>query len=164
MASPLAGAKRLAVLAYLVVGQPDGFHRRDTLLGLFWPDLHPRAARNALSNMLHHLRRALGKDLLRSRRNADVGLADGVLWCDAVAFEEALRAGRTAEGLALYRGDLLEGFSAPGTAVEFEHWLDAERVRLRRLASQAAYALTAEAEEASRLTPLSTPAGSERQW
>ena len=36
--SLLAQPKRIALLAYLCVASPRGFHRRDTLLGLFWPD------------------------------------------------------------------------------------------------------------------------------
>src|SRR5690606_15039422 len=64
------------------------------------------------------------------------------------AFEEALGAGRLAEALELYRGDLLEGFFVPGASAEFDHWLDAERARLRRRAIEAARELIDEAEQA----------------
>ncbi len=35
----IAQTKPLALLAFLVLAEPHGFHRRDTLLGLFWPEL-----------------------------------------------------------------------------------------------------------------------------
>ena len=34
----LAQPKRVALLAYVAVASPRGFHRRDSLLALFWPD------------------------------------------------------------------------------------------------------------------------------
>lgn len=36
--SVLAQPKRAALHAYLAVSAPNGFHRRDKLLGLFWPE------------------------------------------------------------------------------------------------------------------------------
>jgi serine/threonine-protein kinase len=48
--SIVAGPKRLALLAYLALQSPAGFQRRDTLLGLFWPELDQEHARNALRN------------------------------------------------------------------------------------------------------------------
>ncbi len=62
------------------------------------------------------------------------------MWCDATAFEAALDAGNPGEALALYRGDLLEGFFI-SEAPEFERWLDGERERLRRRASDGAWEL-----------------------
>ena len=141
MASPLSGAKRLGLLAYLVLGARRGFTRRDTLLGLFWPELDQRSARNSLSNMLHQIRRALGSDVIVTRSRDDVGLADGAVWCDAQAFEQALGEGRLAEALELYRGDLLEGVFVSGASPEFENWLEVERARLRGRAGDGARAL-----------------------
>ena len=40
--------KRLALLAYLTLASPRGFHRRDVLLALLWPELDQAAARHAL--------------------------------------------------------------------------------------------------------------------
>ena len=37
--SVLAQPKRTALLAYLAVASPRGFHRRDTITGLFWPEV-----------------------------------------------------------------------------------------------------------------------------
>jgi TolB-like protein/Flp pilus assembly protein TadD len=140
LASPVAGAKRLALLAYLALGT-RGVTRRDTLLGLLWPESDQRSARNALSNMLHQVRRALGADVLIASGRDAVGLADGALWCDAVAFEVALGEGRLVEALELYRGELLAGVFVPGASSEFEQWLESERARLRSRAADAARAL-----------------------
>ncbi len=52
--------KRLALLVYLAVATPRRFHRRDTLLGIFWPELDAEHARPALRRALYFLRRSLG--------------------------------------------------------------------------------------------------------
>lgn len=148
LATPVAGAKRLGVLAYLALGGRRGVTRRDTLLGLFWPESDQRSARNSLSNMLHQVRRALGADVVVARGRDEVGLADGALWCDARAFESALGEGRLEEALELYRGDLLEGLFVSGASAEFDDWLEGERARLRGRAADAARALYEGAEAA----------------
>ncbi|HET9982402.1 MAG TPA: BTAD domain-containing putative transcriptional regulator [Longimicrobiales bacterium] len=143
----LAQPKRLALLAYLAVAGPRGFHRRDTLLGLFWPELDDSHARGALSRAVYYLRRQLGPDVLVGRGDGELGLDAGRLRCDAAAFDDALREGRDADALELYRGDLLQGFFL-SDELEFERWLDAERARLRRAAAEAAWRLAAAAEAA----------------
>ncbi|MGH7580501.1 MAG: hypothetical protein ACREM9_10050, partial [Gemmatimonadales bacterium] len=59
--------KRLGLLAYLAADLPRRFHRRDTLLALFWPELDESHARAALRRSLHFLRGALGADALAGR-------------------------------------------------------------------------------------------------
>jgi serine/threonine-protein kinase len=142
----LAQPRRAALLAYLAVATPRGFHRRDKLLGLFWPERDSKHARGALRNALYFLRQSLGEGVVVSRGAEEVGLAADVVLCDAVAFEVALEEGRTEEALNLYRGDLLEGFLL-SEAPEFERWLDLERERLRGRAAEAAWTLV-EREEA----------------
>ena len=132
-------ARRAALLAYLAAAVPRGAHRRDKLLALFWPELDQAHARAALNQAVYVLRATLGEDAVVPRGNGGVGLTD-VVWCDAAAFEAALDAGNSAEALALYRGDLLDGFFITG-APEFERWLQSERERLRRRASDGAWAL-----------------------
>jgi TolB-like protein/DNA-binding SARP family transcriptional activator/Tfp pilus assembly protein PilF len=146
LGSPLVGSKRLAVLAYLALSAHRGLSRRDTLLGLFWPERPEKHARNSLSNMLHQIRRSLGRDVVVTRGHEEVGVAEASLWCDAVAFLGAVKRGELEKALDLYRGDLLDGFFAPNASAEFDHWLDAERTRLRRLAAEAADSLSERAE------------------
>ena len=61
-----AQPKRFALLAYMAC-RADRFHRRDTLLAVFWPELDTFAARRALRNSLYHLRLALGEDVFIAR-------------------------------------------------------------------------------------------------
>lgn len=141
----LAQPKRLALLAYLAAATPRGFHRRDSILGIFWPELDQERARGALGQAVHFLRRALGPETLVNRGGQEMGLDPQRIWCDVPAFEEALQAGRTDEALELYRGDLLSGFFIDG-APEFETWVELERARLRTLALDAALARADELE------------------
>lgn len=139
----LAQPKRLALLVYLAVAQPRGFHRRDTLLALFWPELDQGRARAALRKAVLVVRRGLGPGALLGRGDEELGLANGVVTCDAVAFERATDEHRFGPALELYRGDLLQGFFIAG-AREFEQWMERERARLRERAAAAAWALADE--------------------
>src|SRR3989449_5634344 len=138
--SVLAQPKRVALLAYLAAATPRRLHRRDSLLALFWPELDQEHARAALRQALHGLRQALGEGVLVSRGDEDIGLDQEQIRCDVVEFERAAEAGRLADALDLYRGDLLEGFfirGAPGV----EQWLEDERARLKAVALRGASAL-----------------------
>jgi len=136
--------KRLGLLAYLALARPGRFHRRDSLLAEFWPDLDEAHARAALRRALHFLRSHLGNELVVSRGDEEVRLADGALWCDAAAFEERLAAGDLSGALDLYRGELLPGFYVAG-APAVERWMGEERVRFRHLAQEAAWSLASQA-------------------
>lgn len=129
--------KRLVLLAYLALAPDPGYIRRDTLLALFWPDLATDQARHALRQSLHYLRASLGRDVLRSRGDMEIAVDPPRLWCDARAFEQGL-ATDPAAALALYRGELLDGVFVADAAPELEQWIDAERLRIRRLAAKAA--------------------------
>ncbi|HEX2080528.1 MAG TPA: BTAD domain-containing putative transcriptional regulator, partial [Longimicrobium sp.] len=143
--SVLSQPKRVALLAYLASAAPRGFHSRDTLLALFWPESDQERARNSLRQALHQLRRSLGDEAVVSRGD-QVGVDPEVFWCDAAAFDQAVEEGRFEEALKLYRGDVLPGFYVED-APEAERWLDEERARRRRAAVDAAWKL-AEREEA----------------
>jgi serine/threonine-protein kinase len=144
--SVLSQPKRLALLAYLASATPRGFHSRETLLGLFWPESDAERARNSLRQALHQLRRSLGDDALASRADREVGVDPAVFWCDAAAFDDAVDEGRWEDALKLYRGDLLPGFFIDD-APDAERWLEEERTRRRRAAVDAAWKL-ADQEEA----------------
>ena len=139
--SLLAQPKRIALLAYLCIAQPRGFHRRDTLLGLFWPDSDQEHARTSLRKSLHILRRALGDDAILSRGDEEVAVDSRLVSCDALTFEGSVKANRLEEALDLYSGDLLAGFFIE-EAPEFDRWLHSERMRLRASAARAALTLS----------------------
>jgi serine/threonine-protein kinase len=138
--------KRLGLLIYIAAATPTGFHRRDSLLGLFWPELDQKHARGALRNALSFLRRHLGEAALVTRGD-EVALHRAAFWCDVTSFVASAESGAAEEALALYRGDMLEGFHVPD-APGFQSWLDGERNHLRGLAAGAAWALVATEERA----------------
>ena len=45
MDAPLRQSKRVALLAFLAAARPTGFHRRDKIAALFWPELPTDRAR-----------------------------------------------------------------------------------------------------------------------
>lgn len=147
----LAQPKRLALIAYLAAASPSGPHRRDTLLGIFWPELDQEHARNALSQAVHFLRRSLGEGALVSRSTDDLALHEAAVWTDVTAFWNALDEDRMDEALELYRGDLLPSFFVP-EAPGFEEWLERERANLRSQAAGAARRLAERHEAGGQLT------------
>jgi DNA-binding SARP family transcriptional activator len=142
--SILAQPKRLALLVCLAVGTPHGFHRRDRLLALFWPESETERARATLNRAIYFLRRELGEGVLLSRGDEEIGVNPERFWCDAAAFDDAYDRGDAVQCLELYRGDLLSGFFAEASG--FEAWLEGERARLRGYASEAAWALSSDEE------------------
>lgn len=143
--SILAQPKRLALLVYLAVARPYGFHLRDVLLSLFWPDQPDERARNALRQAIHQLRQSLGPDVLVARGGSAVSLDRDHLACDVAEFEDALDTGQLDAAVRLYCGDLLPGFAIAGAAT-FNEWLDEQRTRLRHRAARAAWALAEQQE------------------
>ena len=141
--------KRLAVLALLAASGEGHWLRRDTLLAIFWPDMDDERARGALRRTLTFLRTHVGDAVIRTRGDEVAIAADG-LWCDLTASEAALRDGRLADAVDLYRGEVLAGLHVP-SAPEFQRWLDAARERLQRETSDAAARCAADAEQAGRL-------------
>jgi DNA-binding SARP family transcriptional activator/TolB-like protein/Tfp pilus assembly protein PilF len=137
----LAQSKRLALLIYLALAKPAGYRRRDTVVGLFWPELDEEHARGSLRQALSFLRRALGEDIVLTRGEEEVAANPAALWCDATAFDEAAGARRDADALALYRGEFLEGLFVSDAAPELEQWVDGERSSYRRRAAACAWAL-----------------------
>jgi serine/threonine-protein kinase len=136
----LAQPKRLALAAYLAAPPPHGgrcFHRKDTLVSMFWPELDQQHARAALRNALYFLRSTLGASVLRARGDEDVGLDFDELWCDLDAFDAAIQMRDFTAAMQLYRGELLQGVFV-SEAQPFEEWLDAQRLRRGTEAQQAA--------------------------
>ena len=129
--------KATALLGYLAVtGRPQ---RRETLAALLWPDADETRARSALRRTLSVIRKELG-DLGPTITRDEVELVDG----DDVAIDvRAFLAGagsddveEVARAAALWRGDLLAGFSLRDSP-DFDDWQAREAERLRRVMSSA---------------------------
>jgi hypothetical protein len=125
---------------------------RDSSAGLFWGDSGDAQARTSLRQALAVLRRQLGphgEGLITAPEGETVALAEGRLATDVAEFEACLASGaRDAleQAVALYGGELLEGFRAREPLLE--EWLVGERQRLREAALGAMAALLPEAETA----------------
>lgn len=132
----LAGPKRLALLTYLLLSKPYGFHRRDSLLPLFWPEQDQKSARNSLSNMLYHIRKTIGPDAIKNRGFEEIMIDPQVFRSDAVIFEEAANRGNFQKALEVYRSDLLNGFYVSDISSEFDHWLEQQRNKFHTLATE----------------------------
>src|SRR5512146_3376343 len=104
-----AQPKRFALLAYLAIAGGEGYHRRDTLAAMFWPDLDQFAARRALRNTLYHLRVALGDGVIVARGDDAVSINRAALTSDVSRLSDAVSAGRYEEAIEYYRGELLAG-------------------------------------------------------
>jgi len=157
-AQPLTGFhsdKVRALLAYLCI-EADRPHRRERLAGLLWPDLPESSARTNLRHALANLRRVLSdpapsvavsggaSPLQVTRQTVQFDTAEDV-WIDAVELLAKLEASpgtltSLEEAVALYRGELLEGFSL-SESVLFEEWLLLQRERFGRLALDALHRL-----------------------
>ena len=149
--SLLAQSRRFALLAHLAAATPRGFHRRDSLLPIFWPELDQDHARTALRQALRVIRAALATDVVVNRGDDEVSLDDTQIWSDVAAFDRAIAVDQPLEALELYRGPLLDGFFISG-APEFEQWLESERGAFRHRASRAARTLVDHCEARGNIT------------
>ena len=120
---------RLALLAILAVSHPRPVGR-DKLMAYLWPESDTRHARNLLNQAVHALRRALGKNAIRSEGD-ELELNPEIITADVWLFEEALAASDPQRAVDLYRGPFLDGFFL-GDSLEFERWSGSERDRLQR--------------------------------
>ncbi|HET6616903.1 MAG TPA: tetratricopeptide repeat protein [Gemmatimonadota bacterium] len=150
-------SKRIALLTYLLAADPRGLHRRDSILALFWPELSEDRARNALNKAVHFLRAGLGQAAVKGRGTLEIGIEDGWVWCDAVAFGEALDRGRPEDAVPLYRGPFLEGLHV-SDAPELEHWIDRQREHLELACARALEEL------AGRAASRNDPEGAAAWW
>lgn len=138
--------RQFALLAYLAAAEGTD-HRRDRLLGVFWPERESSRARSALNQTLYGLRQRLGPEAVRSHGNESVSLDRSRVWCDAAAFERHLSEDRPEDALELYRGPFLDGFHVANPG-RFERWLDGRRATFRGKAVEAAARLAREATDA----------------
>ena len=124
----------LAFLTYLHAS-PGRRARREHLAAVFWSNSDTAHARQALRKNLSRLRGVLGEAAFEDL-GSEVRVTTAVT-SDREEFLEAISRGDPARATGLYGGAFFPEFGSPG-AVEFEHWAEAERERLRILFLQAA--------------------------
>lgn len=127
----LSSRKARALLAYLALARGRA-QSRDKLAALCWAESNAEQARTSLRQALSAMRRAL-EDAGQGVVQADGDCVTlGEIEVDVHEFEHCAGDATSAaqeRAVALYRGDLLEGFYAGAPA--FDHWLAIERERLR---------------------------------
>ena len=148
----LAAKKARALVAYLTLREGSEVPR-SVLTGLLWGERSEEQARGSLRQTLSELRTAFGEAVpppIVATKEA-VSWVPGSAWIDAKALEAAA-ASEEEDGLqdaaALIGGDLMEGLSVGESS--FEHWLSAERARLRLLAATVYTRLMERAERGAR--------------
>jgi len=140
--------KATGLLAYLAVsGRPQ---RRATLAALLWPEADEQKARGALRRTLSVLRSALG-DRWLDAEGETIDLQRTGVRVDVAEFHRALREGRLADAVALYRGDLLQGFSLRDSPA-FDDWQAEQSDALRADYVDALSQLAASAEREGELS------------
>jgi DNA-binding SARP family transcriptional activator/tetratricopeptide (TPR) repeat protein len=126
----LRSRKHVGLLLYLAMSHHRLF-RREHLTSLFWTS-SPERARHSLSQAVYDLRTNLDGALIRGP-GEQLRIESRGLSFDAMEFETAVREGRLAEAIDLYRGPFAQNLVGAGTR-EFDRWVETERLRLQRLA------------------------------
>ncbi|HXD23624.1 MAG TPA: BTAD domain-containing putative transcriptional regulator, partial [Gemmatimonadaceae bacterium] len=156
ISSLLAQPKRFTLLAYLAIGDVGGYHHRDTLAAMFWPDLDQFAARRALRNTVYHLRDVLGEGVIVSHGDEILSLDLLLLTSDVARLRDAVREGRYEDAVECYRGELLPGVHFANAGEVFEEWLSRERLAITALVMRAIAALTDREERAGNFSAASS--------
>ena len=143
---PLGGcaAQRQALALLTLVAACDRGLSRDKIVALLWPEADARRAGHRLSQLLHALRGSLGEDALLAA-TGEIRLNPGRITSDVAEFKAACLKGDSEAAVACYGGPFLDGFFLSG-ALEFERWVEAERVGFARAFTDALETLAIEAE------------------
>jgi DNA-binding SARP family transcriptional activator len=147
--SVLTQPRRLALLLYLDCARPYGFHRRDRLIALLWPELDNADAREALSGEINHIRRELGENSIVTR-GEDVMLDPVYIRSSVRVLDAAITNGDHMRVIQLFQGPLADGLVVD-EAPEFEQWLKDERQRIRDAVADAAWSLAEKSKESGRI-------------
>ena len=136
--SALTGAaaqRRLLAVAIMIASAGDRGLSRERVLATLWTDADPERARQALSQTLYHMRRALNAGELFDT-GADLRFNSAVVRSDVGDFEAAVERGDLEAVASLHRGPFLDGFHVSG-APEFERWASLQRARLAERCAEA---------------------------
>jgi DNA-binding SARP family transcriptional activator/TolB-like protein len=142
--------KHVALLAYLVSPRPGTWHKRDSVLGTFWPEHDQARSRSAFRSALYTLRQHLPENAIRSRGDNDLSVDPQLVASDTARMEELVERGDYAGALACYKGEFLPGIYV-ADAEGFDQWIEQERRRTRALATRAARQLSEQLEASNDL-------------
>ncbi len=125
----IIAGKPLALLVYLTAC-PGRTATREHLIDLLWADLERDAGRHALRQAVWFLRQRISDGAITATRGW-VRL-DAAIRTDREDFVQAVERQDCENAVATYAGAFLPNLALPG-ALEFEHWADVERQRLRAM-------------------------------
>jgi TolB-like protein/DNA-binding SARP family transcriptional activator/Tfp pilus assembly protein PilF len=128
------GARKSIALLALLAAAPGRRMSRDRLAVLLWEDMPDTQARGNLRQLLAATRRPAP---FLEADGGSIGFSAEMVETDLAAFEAAIAQDTPAaleHAAALYRADLLDGFSLRDR--DFNEWLTGERERLREHAVQ----------------------------
>jgi DNA-binding SARP family transcriptional activator len=147
----LAQSKAIALLAFLTIPSSGRFLRRDLIVALLWPELDDARARAALRRTIHAVRSTFGDGAIVGRGDEEIAVSASTLTSDVAELIAASNDGRLREAVELYVGDVLPGFHLPD-CLEFDQWLEQQRLEAREHAAAAAWALAQRHEVSSENT------------
>jgi len=150
LAAVLTQSKHLALLLFLDIARPHGFHRRDRLVAMLWPGLDDSHARTALTRAIEHIRKELGESAIATRGD-EVMLDPVYIRSDVRVLEAALANSDHMRAVQLYQGPLADGFFVDD-APEFEQWLTDQRDRIKNSVSEAAWSLAENAKQQGKIS------------
>src|SRR5678816_3502130 len=139
IAQVLAQPKRTALLLFLNAAHPYGFHRRDRLARILWPEMDESQSRDALTEAINGIRRELGENSILTR-GEEIMLDPVFIRSDVRVLESAVDNTDHMRVVQLYQGTLADGFSL-ADAPEFVQWLEEERLRIRNNVAASAWVL-----------------------
>lgn len=148
IAQVLAQPKRTALLLFLNAAHPYGFHRRDRIVRILWPEMDETQGRDALAEAITGIRRELGENAIATR-GEDVMLDPVFVRSDVRVLEAAIDNTDHMRVVQLYQGTLADGFSL-SDAPEFEQWLNEERLRIRNKVADSAWTLAEKSRDSGR--------------
>jgi len=128
--SPILANQRKALALLAVLAASRSAVSRDRVMALLWSESDEVRARGSLKQLLHLIRRQVGRDdaiegLAELRLNPDV------VTNDVQQFRSAVNAGDDRAAISLYGGPFLDSVFIDG-ADEFERWATTERLELAR--------------------------------
>lgn len=129
---PISFSTKQSALIARVFSSKQGRVTRSDLSDLLWPGVGPSSARHSLSQALYVVKKKCPG--LLSGDPKCVAAPDGV-FCDLVAFREAITTSDWVRASQFYTGPFLEGIDSIGS-VAFSHWKDGVQESLTLLAEQ----------------------------
>jgi len=126
------GPKRMLLLVYLTLNS-NKLLRRDKLIAVFWPEKSQKNARNALSNLLYHIRTNTDSEIFITRGTEELKVNHEIILCDALQFMKEYKNKEWTKVENLYTGPFLDGVYISNAPSELEDWISDQREYFKKL-------------------------------